>query len=298
MSVDHDTEAATAARRPDTRMPARDAPLVPGVDPAAVLARVAHDRADPGLVIGVAQAAGNRYVQGVAKRQLARSAADEVGTYVDPMTDPRYSRIRPLLQRTYWGRAALAVMTGYGVKTFFATEGPPANYAQKLDRVKLNMALRDDVVSAYYVHEMYHASQFHEGKSPGPSSHDDKGKWVRILVDEEIEGTALGYLHKLQLERTEPRVTADDKPPHMSFFRNAFDAGYRDAIKAGKDVETARAEGRARGRRMAEYLIRPTGGDRHRLGAGDWMSYTEYYAAEWEGAQKAEAAKEPAPASP
>lgn len=287
MSSARDSVAREIEPEPD--QPAAAPTAIRGAaDPATILARVANDRADPRLVAAIASAAGNRYVARLATRRLAR-APNETPTYLDPKSDQSYASILPLLNRTPWGRDALDVMVANKVRTVWASDGPPANFAQTLNRVRLNKTLRADVLSAYFVHEMYHASQFHAGKSPGPELHDDMGRWVKILVDEEIEGTAIGYLHKLQLERTEPRATADDNPAHMTYFRGAFDAGYKEAIGQGKSIEDARADGRARGRKMAEYLIRPSGGDRHRLGVGDWLSYTDYYEHEWKQAHKAPA---------
>lgn len=285
-------EPEIAPRAPDSAVP-----LVATAAPEAVLARVAADRADPRLALTLARAAGNRYVQDVAKRGLARKAAkEEPGTWIDPDNDPTYARIIPLLNRSPWGREALETLKAYKVKTHFATDNPPANFAQQLNRVRLNTSMRDDVLSAYFVHEMYHASQFHQGKSPGPSSHDDMGAWVRILVDEEIEGTARGYLHKLQLERTSPNAPRDDNPPWISAFRAAFDNGYRSAIQEGKDVDHARARGRAWGRRRTELLIRPEKDDHTEdtramgnLGPSEIMTYGDFYRGEWRRAHAGDA---------
>jgi hypothetical protein len=283
---EHDSQAPEAAAEPAQPT---GCPLALPAPPAAILARVAAGQADPALALRVARATGNRGLQ-AARRQLAR--LEDPGTYFDPTSDPTYAKVLPLLRRSPWGRDALDVMVKYKVKTVLDPSGPPANFAQQLNRVKLNPTLRDDVLSAYFVHEMYHASQYHEGKSPGPDSHDDKGKWVKLLVDEEIEGTARGYLHKLQLERTSPRAPADDKPPWMGFFRGAFDHAFEAAKAQGKDIDTCRAEGRANGRLMAEELIRPHNKrDRQHLGPGELISYTEYYANEWEAAQKKKAAQ-------
>jgi hypothetical protein len=278
---EHDSQAPEAAAEP-----ARPAsfPLPSPAPPQAILARVAAGQAEPALALHVARAAGNRGLQAAARR-LAR--LEDPGTYLDPTGDSTYAKVLPLLRRSPWGREALDVMVKYKVRTVLDSSGPPANFAQQLNRVKLNPTLRDDVLSAYFVHEMYHASQYHEGKSPGPDSHDDKGKWVKLLVDEEIEGTARGYLHKLQLERTVPRAPADDKPPWMGYFRGAFDHGFQEAKAQGKDLDECRAAGRANGRLMAEELIRPHNPrDRQHLGPGELISYTEYYSNEWEAAQK------------
>lgn len=293
MSVERTTETAERGAQPGAPAPVSQASVPTHAAPAEILARVARDRGDRRLAIAVA-AAGNRYMQGVAARQLARApVAQEVGSYVDPDTDPVYARIVPLCNRSPWGREALAALKQYQVKTFFATDGPVANFAQQLNRVRLNTGMRDDVLSSYFVHEMYHASQFHEGKSPGPSSHDDKGKWVQILVDEEIEGTARGYLHKLQLERTAPRAPADDNPAHMGRFRSAFDYAYKAAIDAGKDVDAAREAGRANARKLITWLVMPGDNTMPELGPSAMMGYKQYYELEWQRAHRSAAPTSP-----
>ena len=108
-----------------------------------------------------------------------------------------------------------------------------------------------------------------------------EGPWVKTMVDEEIDGTVKGFMHKLALERWgRPQ---NDKPAGMARFRSAYAYGYKLAIEAGKDPITARGEGIERGRRMVEWMMkRPSRGTTPDLGPNKFDTYDEYYRREWQ----------------
>ena len=74
---------------------------------------------------------------------------------------------------------------------------------------------------------MYHAHQARTGKSPGaegfPNTEEHRAKWVAMMVEEEVVGTAKGF------EPTgarEPRVRQkNNRPAGMGTYRRVFEYG-------------------------------------------------------------------------
>ena len=166
-------------------------------------------------------------------------------------------------------------------------DGAPAKFYPDYNRCVINMSMPAYEVASYFVHEMHHAKQFHEGKSPKAETDSDRKHWVDTMVTEECDGTYYGFLHKLALERRN-LAPEDDRPPGMNFFRGAYRHGMKMAQEKGLEGVEAGDMARANAKKMVDLLIRPPQGTRHRLGvgAGGDMSYTDYYSREWEKARQ------------
>jgi hypothetical protein len=173
----------------------------------------------------------------------------------------------------------MSVMKANGVRLLLTGQGRPAAFEPDTDRCIINILAPHYEVSAYFVHEMYHASQYHTGHSHGAKTMDHDA-WVNMMVTEEIEGTFKGFLHKQALEQA-GRAPKDDKPPGMTQFRGAYDYGLKQAQQQGLSGNAAEQAAQANGRRMAVWLINPGGGQWPTLAPNQFESYAMYYNREW-----------------
>jgi hypothetical protein len=227
----------------------------------------------------IAHTAGNR----AAGLLLARHTADAVDVTKARTTDrndPRFAKVDADLSFSKYGWEAMGIMDKYKVRLVLTDEGAPASFLPDFNRCIINLTRPSYEVAAYFVHEMHHAVQFHEGRSPAATTmgSDD---WVRMMVKEEIDGTQKGFLHKLALERF-GRAPEDDRPQGMNYFRGAFTHGKKKALEQGLEGVAAGDAARANAYRMTEYLIAdPTGKKQTTLGPNQFDSYERYYRREW-----------------
>jgi hypothetical protein len=130
---------------------------------------------------------------------------------------------------------------------------------------------------------MHHAKQARTGKSPGaqgfPNTEEHRKKWVAMMVEEEVVGTAMGFEHKRRLEN---RGLADrnDKPAGMSTYRRIYNMWKDKALAAGKDEVAAAAEGREKALIRVRFMIANPGGRASpELGppGGVGESYEDFY---------------------
>jgi hypothetical protein len=161
--------------------------------------------------------------------------------------------------------------------------GAPAFYDAKGNVCYLNLSSTPAEISAYFVHEMHHAKQARTGKSPGaqgfPNTEEHRKKWVAMMVEEEVVGTAMGFEHKRRLEN---RGLADrnDKPAGMSTYRRIYNMWKDKALAAGKDEVAAAAEGREKALIRVRFMIANPGGRASpELGppGGVGESYEDFY---------------------
>jgi hypothetical protein len=133
-------------------------------------------------------------------------------------------------------------------------------------------------IASYFVHEMHHAKQFYDGKSPDPIGQDEK-TWVALMVKEEIDGTTKGFEAKLEMEKN--GAAKNDVPPFMNMYRSAYEHAHKTAIAENKTGAEAHAAGLANGSKMTTYLIKPGDKSWPRLAPSQLESYEMYYTREW-----------------
>ncbi|MFL5932215.1 MAG: hypothetical protein ACJ75P_13250 [Gaiellaceae bacterium] len=228
------------------------------------------------LVRNLSRTAGNQAVSALLQRDGSATAAPASGAQTT------WAQVQSDLSFSKYGWEAMGILKDNNISLSFKTDPKDAvaGYIPATNSAFVNLAMPAYEVAAYFVHEMYHASQFHGKRSPKATSMKE-GPWVKTLVDEEIDGTVKGFMHKLALERWgRPQ---NDKPAGMARFRSAYTYGYKLAIEAGKDPITARGEGIERGRRMVEWMMkRPSRGTTPDLGPNKFDTYDEYYRREWQ----------------
>jgi hypothetical protein len=209
---------------------------------------------------------------GVIRRQPAAAAAAPVG--LPP-------GVESLLQATAEGRHALSVMHTYQVTLILTDTGRPAYYDLR-GTCTLNKSLPPAVIASYFTHEMYHAEQAKTGKTGNPRKME-KNPYVTQMVDEEIEGTVRGYSAHLELERKGTLPAGTPEPPRYDSFRSAYKVGRERAQKANSGASEAdlHAAGLANAKAMIRWWIKEGG-----LGPFQGVTYAQYYAADWDRANK------------
>jgi hypothetical protein len=232
------------------------------------------------LVRSLSRSAGNRAVSALLQRHGAHGAATQA---VPGTAKTTWAQVEADLSFSKYGWEAMAILKDNNISLSFKTDPKDAvaGYVPATNSAFVNLAMPSYEVAAYFVHEMYHASQFHGKRSPKPTSMAED-KWVETMVDEEIDGTVKGFMHKLALERF-GRAPENDKPAGMGKFRGAYTYGYKLAIEAGKTPVKAREEGIERGRRMVDWMMkRPSKRTAPDLGPNKFDTYEEYYRREWQ----------------
>jgi hypothetical protein len=172
----------------------------------------------------------------------------------------------------------------------------PAFYSFQINTCFLNLDKPAHEVSAYFVHEMHHASQHHEHNSPKAWEVSNRDKWVRMMVEEEVIGTAKGFEHKRRIEN-QGVAPKDDKPSGMANYRRTFNY-WRDQVKkeGGTDFEAGQ-KGREMGTARVRLMIKDPhqGRQTAELGppGGVGESYEGWYTREWNDEQKKHAKTPP-----
>ena len=169
-----------------------------------------------------------------------------------------------------------------------ADKGAPAWYDAKGNVCYLNLSASPAEISAYFVHEMHHTKQAQTGKSPGaegfPNTAEHRKKWVAMMVEEEVVGTAMGFEHKRQLENR-GLAKRDDHPDGMATYRRVFELWRDRALAEGKDEVEAADFGRSQGLiRVRMMMADPGGRGTPTLGppGGLGDSYADRYGSEFD----------------
>jgi hypothetical protein len=188
------------------------------------------------------------------------------------MTMPIPANVENLLKQCDTGVAALKIFTDNKIEVETTNAGAIAFFdpgdATHKKKVVLNVAKPASMVAAYFCHEMNHARMNITGKT-ADANKDDMDTYVEKMVQEEADGTAIGFRCYLELERK--GLTAGVAPDRYDFYKRAFENGRKQA--AGADGDAA---GFAVAAKMARALIN----DRF-LGPNTLQSYAEYYRRDW-----------------
>lgn len=304
-----EAERVAVEAAPDTERTAGPAPAAPaGLDlaaptatlvqrHAALLARAPAGGGD--LVRWLSRTYGNRHVSRVAALQRETTTATPAapiakGYKAVSVTDPRWQKVDDLLTWTRLGWEARAVMRDNQVPLAEAALAPgtpdtgaPAFYDAKGNVCYLNLSGPPAVISAYFVHEMHHAKQARTGKSPGaegfPNTEEHRKKWVAMMVEEEVVGTAMGFEHKRNLEGR-GLAQRDDRPAGMASYRRVYEYWRDKALAEGKDEVAAGDHGRSQALvRVRLMIANPGGRASPELGppGGVGESYEDFYAREF-----------------
>jgi len=285
--------------QPEAARPGPAASAAPSLtrDVAVLLARAATPAARRELARRLAPH-GNRHVARVLARQPTTAAppASPIGKgyRAVPIADARWQKVDDLLTWSRRGWEAREVMRTYKVALAeadlprgTADTSAPAFYDAKGNVCYLNFSKQPDEISAYFVHEMYHASQARTGKSPPadgfPNTEEHRQKWVAMMVEEEVVGTAMGFEHKRVLE-WRGMAPRDDRPAGMSAYRRVYELWRDKALAEGKDESAAGAFAREQGlKRVRIMMANPGGRMSPELGppGGVGESYEDFYAREF-----------------
>jgi len=187
-----------------------------------------------------------------------------------------------LLQQASEGQWALNVLKTYNVTLVLTKAGREAYYDANANSCTLNVALPAGVAAAYFIHEMYHAQEEKTGRS-GDSKKMDKRTFVKLMVDQEIQGTVKGYLAYMEMEQKGQIPHDARRPPRYESVKSAYNEGRAQARKANPNA--AEAELHRGGIKNAEAAIRwyvNEGG----LGPAEGVTYRQSYGAEWERANR------------
>lgn len=257
-------------------------------------------RAPAEYVRGLSRAYGNRRVALAIQRQPAATAPPSnivKGYRPVSLKDPRWDKVDSLLTWSRLGWEAREVMRKFSVPLAeadvpagTADKGAPAWYDAKGNVCYLNLGSTPAEISAYFVHEMHHAKQARTGQSPGaegfPNTAEHRKKWVAMMVEEEVVGTAMGFEHKRQLE-SRGLAKRDDHPDGMATYRRVFELWRDKALAEGKDAVAAADFGRAQGLiRVRMMMADPGGRGTPTLGppGGLGDSYADRYGSEFDKA--------------
>ncbi len=206
-----------------------------------------------------------------------------------------WADVEAQLRHTDFGQEALQIKARYGVDVDpVHGSAQAAAYYPKTNHCELNMSKPTYEVATYFVHEMYHALQARTGKSPNATTDEaramGKDAWVKMMVEEEIEGTYRGFQHKIALEFGKKTILVPtpqaDAPVGMTPFRKSYLYAYVQSMKSDRDMAKAHRAGLKKGRDTIVEMI--TGGSerfqftRTRLGGTGGVSYTLKYRHEWD----------------
>ena len=234
---------------------------------------------------------GNRRVALALQRQPTTAAPSPIakGYQAVSTQDTRWQKVDDLLTWTPLGWEAREVMRKHQVPLAESVTGggAPAFYDAKGNVCYLNLSSSSAEISAYFVHEMYHAHQARTGNSPGaegfPNTEEHRKKWVAMMVEEEVVGTAKGFEHKRRLENR-GLAKKDDRPAGMGTYRRVFEYWRDAALAEGKDEVAAAEAGRAKALiRVRLMIANPGGRASPELGppGGVGESYEDFYAREF-----------------
>jgi hypothetical protein len=244
-------------------------------DPATAEPEIALPLAGPELVRSLSSSAGNRAVAALLQRHGAHAAA---GAAAGKATT--WAAVEADLSFSALGWEAMRILKDNNIKLNQTTSGPVAGFQPDQNTCFINLSMPSYEIAAYFVHEMYHASQFHGKRSPAATTMAED-PWVAMMVSEEVDGTVKGFMHKLALERF-GRAPANDRPAGMDRFRGAYEYAYNKAIADGEEPVEARKRGMANGARMIRYMFkRPTKRLAADLQPNRFDTYEEYYRREW-----------------
>ena len=261
-------------------------------EPSAAPALALLQQAPAEYVRHLSRTYGNRRVALALQRQPTAAAPPSPiakGYKAVSIQDTRWQKVDDLLTWTRLGWEAREVMRTHSVPLAEAVGGggAPAFYDAKGNVCYLNLSSSPAEISAYFVHEMYHAHQARTGNSPGaegfPNTEEHRRKWVAMMVEEEVVGTAKGFEHKRGLEN---RGLADknDRPAGMGTYRRVFEHWRSQALAEGKDEVQAADAGRAKALiRVRLMIANPGGRASPELGppGGVGESYEDFYAREF-----------------
>lgn len=246
---------------------------------------VTQPLAAPELLRTLSRSAGNRAVTALLQRHGAHVEAEhQVGKATT------WERVESDLSWSALGWEAMRILKDNNITLKKTTSGPIAGFQPDQNICFINLMMPSYEIAAYFVHEMYHASQFHGKRSPAATTMAENS-WVSMMVSEEVEGTVKGFMHKLALERF-GRAPANDRPAGMNKFRSAYQYAYKKAIAEGAEPTEARKQGVANGARMIRLIFkRPSRRLSADLQPNLFETYSEYYHREWKDQAKKAAAK-------
>ncbi|MFL5338885.1 MAG: DUF6782 family putative metallopeptidase [Gemmataceae bacterium] len=181
--------------------------------------------------------------------------------------------VENLLKQSETGQAALKYFNDNKLDLETKTEGAiayfdPGDGAARKKKMVLNTSKPAAMVAAYFCHEMYHAKMNITGNT-GDAKKDTQDDYVEKMVQEEADGTAIGFRCYYELEKK--GLATGTAPDRYDFYKRAVEAGQKSAGTADPD-----AAGFTKGTKMARALIN----DRF-LGPNAIQSYSEYYKRDW-----------------
>lgn len=201
---------------------------------------------------------------------------------------PIPANVETLLKQSVTGIAALKIYTDNKIEVETASDGPIAYFdpgnATRKKKVVLNISKPAAVVAAYFCHEMNHVMMQATGKT-ADALKEDADAYVKKMVQEEIDGTDLGFRSFFELER-KGLTTGINPPDRYTYYKNAFETGRNN--KATADPAATPAELDAAGFANAKRISAPLINERY-IGPDQYRSYAEYYRKDWSDQRKAAA---------
>lgn len=216
----------------------------------------------------------------------SRRIADPIQTIYQLSPDPTgggggttQQQMEAALKLSPEGIAALQISQNLNVAFTWQPNG--ANqYRPETNVCYLNSSLPPMDVAAYFVHEMHHAQMHHLDPSHDDPTKGDESGFVSRMVQEEIDGTVLAI--EAKIDAGAPAGALPGEPE----YRSAYEYARKQAVANGKDAQTAASLGKARGKLMVSFLIRPTDGSWPRLAPNRFESYEMYYRREYREAHR------------
>jgi hypothetical protein len=248
---------------------------VAGDEPARAEPGAPQPAAGVELVRSLSRSAGNRAVSALLQRHGAH-----VATSPPTGTATTWAAVESDLSFSPFGWEAMRILKDSNIQLSLTTSGRVAGFEPDHNRCVINLSMPSYEIAAYFVHEMYHASQFHGGRSPAATTKAED-PWVAMMVTEEVDGTVKGLMHKLALERF-GRAPANDRPAGMNRFRSAYEYAYKQAIAEGLEPVEARKRGMINGAKVIRWMFqRPSKRLSAELQPNQFETYEEYYRREW-----------------
>lgn len=185
--------------------------------------------------------------------------------------DRKEKTLMRLLAGTAQGQQAVATRERYGIILSWTDSG--AASFDGADRCYLNQNLDVNVIAGYFIHEMHHVERKKSGSSPDADLSPDEQEYVDRMVNEEIDGTVLGF---------EARISSPGSlMPGEEFYRQAYTSAKNRSLAAGEDPLAAEQKGREAGRGIVSQLIRPRDGSWPRIAPNQFESYDMFYRRIW-----------------
>jgi hypothetical protein len=235
----------------------------------------------------------NKTVQPTTKGQVQRDPSPLTGQTApgyDPTPDQARAALIAALAKTPLGQKAAEIFNKYNVGIIWEEKGT-AGFEDRVNACHLNRKLGPNEAASYFIHEMYHASEFHSNNSRSPEKYpaSEKEAYVKMMVNEEIEANFLQFESLYQMGGVGAKVSSigplqELTPNYIRIRRYWLDQHLKEHPE---DKEGAEALSKGKCKQLiALWFERPSKRMTPKLAPNMFQTYAEYYAGLFDATHK------------